>query len=264
MNVYCISLRSAASRRAAIAARAGAASIEPVFLDAVEGRALSVDAVASYNGRRRRRYLDDMEANEIACTLSHRNALTAFLNDPYPYCVILEDDAVFGETLQADILRLVERITGFDIIKLECRSPRGLTVGWIGTTRIFLPLKASHGSTGILYSKPGAEKVLRSLDSFHLPFDTHLGQLCRRDFVCVACWPPLITEDARCASSIGGRRLSKRRAGIAAWFRARRERVVHSVSKRWCMFLHWKNVCVMASANLADPVAPVAQPDGRT
>lgn len=138
VNYYCINLASADIRKARIQAQANLASIEIRFIDAVEGTSLDIEKVAFYDRQVRRRYLKDMEPNEIACSLSHRLALEAFLADACDFGVVLEDDAIFKPSIGADVERILKRVTGFDAIKLESRDNRGIKIGG-GSLNCFYP-----------------------------------------------------------------------------------------------------------------------------
>lgn len=232
MNYYCINLKSATIRKCKISEQAKDASIDIIYIEAIEGKNLDINAISSYNKLKRSRYMYDMEPNEIACTLSHRLALEKFLDDPYPYCVVLEDDAIFPESIHADIANLLDKVKGFDLLKLESRDAKGYEIGQVDGTRIMLPLKGGNGATGILYTKSGARKLLASLEDFYFPFDTHIGLSWESRLLCAACWPSLIAEDKRSQSSIGGRTGTKRKPGLYPWMLARYERVVHSLMKR--------------------------------
>ena len=175
MNYYCINLKSATRRRLHILNQAKRAAIDIIFVDAIEGKHIEIENAKGYDRKNRLRYLKDLEPNEIACTLSHRLALETFLADPYPHCVIMEDDAIFDQNLHSDILAILSRINGFDLFKLESRDSRGVVLGTLDRLQIMLPLKASNGATAILYTKNGARKLLESLDRFSHAIDTHIG-----------------------------------------------------------------------------------------
>jgi glycosyl transferase family 25 len=236
MNYYCINLKSAIQRRLHILNQAERAAIDITFIDAIEGKDIEIENVDGYDRKKRLRYMKDLEPNEIACTLSHRLALETFLADPYPHCVIMEDDAIFDQNLHADTSAIVSLIKGFDLFKLESRDSRGVVLGTLDRLQIILPLKASNGATAILYTKNGARKLLESLDCFSHAIDTHIGFAWKTGILCVACWPPLIREDAKKPSTIGGRSTSKRLPGTYPWLLARRERVTHSLMKRLYFF----------------------------
>jgi len=254
VNYYCINLKSATTRKCKISEQAQAASIDIIFIEAIEGKSLDINAIASYNKFKRSRYMYDMEPNEIACTLSHRLALETFLNDPYPYCVVLEDDAIFPESIDADIANLLDSVKGFDLLKLESRDAKGYEIGQVDGTRIMLPLKGGNGATGILYTKSGARKLLASLEDFYFPFDTHIGLSWGSRLLCAACWPSLIVEDKSSQSNIGGRTASKRKPGLYPWMLARYERVVHSLMKRiHCLVIKHRKTIKTQNLIACDP-----------
>lgn len=232
VGYYCINLASSADRKANIQMLARQASIDIEFIEAVEGRSLDIASVSTYDRRKRTRHMEDMETNEIACSLSHRLALETFLAGTLPFGVILEDDAVFSADLDSEIGRILDSAEGFDLLKLESRDDKGMRIRGGDDPHLFLPLKAGNGATAILYTREGARKVLESLDAFYHPFDTHLGFGWRLGLICVACWPPLVKEDRNLQSTISGRKKSKRRGDFRSWLIARSERITHSVMKR--------------------------------
>lgn len=190
-----------------------------------------------YDKTARNKVFIDLEKNEIACLLSHKKALTRFLELGDEYCVILEDDAGLSPVFDEAILCLTQNIKGWDLIKLECRthSLHGYPIFELGTSHsviLYSPIRSSFGATGILYSREGAQKLLRSLVRFQHPFDTHIGFGWKYGLHIAEVYPSLVFERKDGLSSIGGRITKTRKRGLEAWFLARKARIVHSFMKR--------------------------------
>lgn len=209
------------------------------FIDAVEG--MDIDYARSsefgYDKEARNKVFFDLEKNEIACLLSHKKALNRFLEGDDEYCVILEDDAGLAPVFDEAILYLTQNVKGWDLIKLECRTSvlQGYPILKLAISQsltLFSPLRSSLGATGILYSREGAQKLLHSLIRFQHPFDTHLGFGWKYRLHMAEVYPSLVFERKDGLSSIGGRIGKVRRKGMAAWFLARKDRIVHSCMKR--------------------------------
>lgn len=209
------------------------------FIEAVDGAEINPDQAEQlgYDKKARNKVFFDLEKNEIACLLSHKKALNRFLEGDDEYCMILEDDAGLAPVFDEAILYLTQNVRGWDLIKLECRTSalQGYPILKLGISQsltLFSPLRSSLGATGIFYSREGAQKLLHSLARFQHPFDTHLGFGWKYRLHIAEVYPSLVFERKDSLSSIGGRISKTRRKGTAAWFLARKERIVHSFMKR--------------------------------
>lgn len=240
VQVFCINLKKDIHRRSEMEKIAAQHSFPFEFIEAVEG--VDIDYKNSsqfgYDKKARNRVFLDLEKNEIACLLSHKKALNRFLEQGDEYCVILEDDAGLSPVFDEAILSLTRNFKGWDLIKLECRthSLRGYPVSELGTSHsviLYSPIRSSFGATGILYSREGAQKLLRSLVRFQHAFDTHIGFGWKYGLHVAEIYPSLVFERKDGHSSIGGRITKTRKKGVKAWFIARKERIVHSFMKRF-------------------------------
>ncbi len=229
---YCINLKRDAQRREKMLETAATRGIDLHFIDATEGSAIAVENAATlgYDRQTRLSAFADMKKNEIACLLSHKRALQAFLAGPQAFAVVLEDDAALADDFSSAIESLTRKVMHWDIIKLECRrpNPKGLTIAPVDDSRqIYIPLD-SEGTTGLLYNRAGAEKTLASLSAFSQAFDTHLGFAWKYDLRIASVFPSLVWERRDDVSSIGTR---QREHGGKSW-RARWLRIQHSLRKR--------------------------------
>ncbi len=243
---YCINLSKATERRQQCEQLAKAAGIELQFVNAVEGSTIRIDQSQGYQRARRLTYLNDLTLNEIGCIESHRRTLQSFLASDATYAVVLEDDAGFENDLNERLCQLCEHLSGFDFLKIESRSNRGYTIGKLAGLRVFASLKNGFGTTGIVYSRRGAEKVLHSLDSYVQPLDTHLGRCdWQQGWVVVAVEPTLVWERGE-HSSIGKRPKNRRRPGLRPFLFDYCEHLRHTLMKR----VHaWKTRQFMRNLN---------------
>lgn len=239
VRVFCINLERDVHRRRTMEQIAAEHSFPFEFIDAVAGAEISPDQFEQfgYDRNARNRAYADLEKNEVACLLSHKKALNRFLEGNDEYCVVLEDDAGLSPDFDEAVSYLTQRVTGWDLIKLECRtrSPQGYPIMKLEISHpliLFSPLRSSLGATGILYSREGARKLLHSLSRFHHAFDTHLGFGWKYDLHAAEVFPSLVYERKDGLSSIGGRTGKTRRKSPQAWLLARQERMIHSFMKR--------------------------------
>ncbi len=220
-------------------AEAARAGIEITFVQAIDGRELSLEAAAGYDRKRRLKYAPDLEPNQVACALSHKAALTVFLANDAEAAVILEDDAVLSD----HFLDFVKAVTNLPIkwnaVNLENRNKKPLrpavitfdfgvglhTSGWL-----------SKGSAGWLYSRQGAALALRSLSSFRHSYDTHIGFFWRHGMTPLCAYPPVIGWSTATPSTIsvaghGKQQFTQKDLSWAQFLRWRRERIEHEVRK---------------------------------
>ena len=198
ITYYAINLPDCESRRESIAQQAEAAGIAINFLPAVDGRVKKPDTT----GHKVKRGSWDWHGHELSgpqlgCLLSHHNALQSFLADSQsPYAVVFEDDAQFGKDLPQH-LRELTAITGWDLIKIENRykKRRGYhitTTSW--GSEIIAGTKSDIGTTGLFWTRAGAQKCLKSLETLCLPFDVHLAHYRATSIRMLDILPPLVTQ----------------------------------------------------------------------
>jgi glycosyl transferase, family 25 len=235
----CINLKRAPERRALMEAEARRAGIEIDFVQAVDGLDLDLGNAPGYNREGRLRHAPDLTPNEVACALSHKHALTVFLSNAASAAVILEDDAV----LSPHFLKFVEAVAAlpvkWDAVNLHSSNKKPLhpaLVRFDFGVRLHTSAWLSKGTVAWLYSRQGAEKVLRSLSSFRHPVDTHIGFFWRHGFTPLCACPPVVTHAPNIASTIcvkgqPKRTFELRELSFSQYLRARRERITHEVRK---------------------------------
>ncbi|WP_447717208.1 glycosyltransferase family 25 protein [Pluralibacter gergoviae] len=98
--ILVVSMETDIERRQSISQKFEAYNIEFTYIDAVVGKSLSENILKSIDVsnavERKKRHVS---LGEIGCTLSHVKAFNYMIEKSIPYCLILEDDAIFDERL---------------------------------------------------------------------------------------------------------------------------------------------------------------------
>ena len=181
MNTYFINLARASDRRAALEEnfrRVAPASAQLTRIDAVDGQFVQALGLVG-----------KIRSNEIACLLSHRQAIAASLEEA-GHSLIVEDDALFGPSTFEQIPRLRElHDDTTDLVFLSAMlGPLSSYVGAIFLHRALMQERkiVTHDLARIPFSgadayivKPHAkQKLLRLIDELKT-YDVHYDLLLR-------------------------------------------------------------------------------------
>jgi glycosyl transferase family 25 len=220
-------------------AEAERTGIELSFVQAVDGTGLNLDAAPGYDRNGRLRHAPDLKPNEVACVLSHKAALESFLASGAQAAVVLEDDAALSDRLVPFVEAMVRLPIAWNAVNLENRNRKPLRPPLI-TFDFGVGLHASawlsRGAAGWLYSRDGAERILRSLRSFRHAYDTHIGFFWRYGISALCVHPPLIGNSGRTPSTISTAGQPPRTVPLSEltfpqFLRTRRERIEHEFRK---------------------------------
>lgn len=208
--IYFISLKSAPGRLNNFLKLAQSFHLSPTIIEAIDGKSLS-DAAVEQAGYQRvfTKTSRALTRAEVGCLLSHRKALTEFLNSDHEFSVILEDDAVFN----ADFVELLPHLCAmngnWEVLKLENREiePQMLQVMQCHQYQVFSPRSPHLGSTAILYTRSGAQKTLNMNQRFSVAFDTQFKWSWQHQLQIFQIYPSLVWEvnSNRTQSTIGRR-----------------------------------------------------------
>lgn len=210
VKYYVINLRSAEERRQSMLEQAEHFGLHLHIVEAISGADMPPEEARRYDSQKAGRYSDErLIPNEIACILSHRKALSQFLDDGADFGVILEDDALLQPHFAAAIDELVNRVRGWDAVKLEMRTPCKffpLCSTWL-TDSVLQPVFAKNlscGTAGFLYTRKAAEILLHDTESFFLPADAQFAEifLQQRLLVITPLPPPIMTCESINPSTI--------------------------------------------------------------
>lgn len=177
-----INLPRAEKRRQDMLAQAERFGIELRFVPAVAGAELDLKSQSyGYDRKKRRKlYANDLITNEIACALSHRKALSVFLESGAEYAVIMEDDAVLDPRFNEGIDELIHHLHGWEAAKLFTDVGRLYPVLEPQEGRAVQPVfprQLPWVAVGYLYTRRAAEVLHAKLERFWLPADAQIGRI---------------------------------------------------------------------------------------
>ena len=176
--VHVINLADNTERMGRCRAALDALGIAFQRLDAVNGRALSAQAVAQvYDAdANRHRFRHPLLAGEIGCYLSHIEVWRKLALSDAPGAVVLEDDFEAGPDL-ARVLSALARdaeIGDWDMVKLYTRRPDKRMLGRRPLCRgyeLALPYQVPNTTLGYVITRAAAEQLMRRSLPFARPID---------------------------------------------------------------------------------------------
>jgi hypothetical protein len=114
MNIIVISLKRAINRRKKIEEQLSKLNITATIMDAVDSENLTDEQknkkIHLPNGYR---LGETFKPGEIACSMSHINALKIAQKNSWPYLIVLEDDVVLAEDFEKRIIFLFRILPAF-------------------------------------------------------------------------------------------------------------------------------------------------------
>lgn len=192
-------------------------------LSAVDGRNTPASSFPDYDERlTHRRMARSMSAGEVACFLSHAQALRTFLQTDKRFLLLFEDDLSlppgFVDLMRATVDFLKGWPGQWDVVNLS----RGVKRVWTPIAAIpsvmgTFTLCASHyfpmTATGMLWSRAGAEAFLADALPVHAPIDFYVRDLCHRRSSGLAFdRPPVLVTATPSVTDDAGRRKELPRA----------------------------------------------------
>jgi glycosyl transferase family 25 len=247
---FVINMERDQNRREAMRARLDAINLPFEFFSAVDGRTLSINDCAHYDGAKRRRFFGrDMTPGEVGCLLSHRGIYERMIRDNLKHALILEDDVMF-EADFPDVLRaLLKSPIKWNMIRfLGCEKIYNL-----GQRKI-VPLTENYWLARIPGTHGGAHAYLLTLDTARilmahsarswLPIDTLHGRCWETGLESLVVHPAPLMPDEAAGSTIEDARFDKTRhlEGLDALLyplRRFRFKLGEGISKRWIYFSSW-------------------------
>lgn len=204
MFIGVINLSSSTSRREAVTADLALSNTTAEIIEAVDGRGAAAESFDAYNFRMTRlRHGRDLNGGEVACYLSHLEALRRFIASGEDTGLILEDDIQFTTGARDDIVYLIgflrARYPDWQIVNLTQHDNR--CCRQIGTLRERAIFKAYYFPmlTGAnLWTRSAAAAFLASRFARDVrgPFDTELRSYCAQTGSGVSLSPPPLSTRA--------------------------------------------------------------------
>ena len=179
MRIIVINLERATERRKKISTQFASLGLECEFLVAIDGKKISDKERALVDNEKRKRITKyPLTDNEIACWLSHKNAMLSLLAGNEEMVAIIEDDAILSPEF-AKVIQAIENANlEFDVIDLHRKFKKGeffvhvhklldkFAIGRIGRSHM--------GAIGYIISKKGAEKFLNYAPKFAHAIDKEM------------------------------------------------------------------------------------------
>lgn len=229
----CINLPQSEDRRCSISEQAQKIGLDVQFVEAIAGKDLPPHVPDYDREERRKRYSYDLTPNEIACVLSHRKALCAFLESKAEYAVIMEDDALLDPNIKEGVSEIIQQLHGWEAAKLYGDDEGvlyslGDEVGSCAAVHAVFPRKILWSSLGWLYTRSAAQKLLEGMRTFTLAADAQIGHiLLEQGIPCIGVSPYLIStsdphnESSTIDTSEQQRADQKRRRSLLQYLRYR-------------------------------------------
>lgn len=203
LPIFLINLDGSDERLSAATAQLDAAGLTFERIPAFDGRNLRIDEFPAYDAKAAMRYMGrPMRGGEIGCYLSHLKAAQRIVDSGTPFGVVLEDDMSLSPDAASILQRLVEWLEAhpqdWDLINLGPNKHKIFTplaqfqtaIGCHTLTRAhYFPMT----TTGLLWSRAGAQAFVEGHQSIFAPVDNYFRHWLTRNDRGLAVWPPLIT-----------------------------------------------------------------------
>jgi glycosyl transferase family 25 len=187
LTTFVINLDSSSDRLSEITQHLSDRGIDFTRVPAVDGRQPDHAEADRYDSRSARKIIGrEMMGGEIGCFLSHRRALSVFLQTKASHALILEDDAI----LEPNIIEKIENAVAW----LDISASKGWRTINVGRAKLPITthlcelgehnLVAAHyapmGAYALIWSRKGAEEFLTLSEKISAPVDnTMQNWLCR-------------------------------------------------------------------------------------
>jgi glycosyl transferase family 25 len=183
MRIFVVSLKDSIDRQKSIITQCDRLNIEPIFIDAINGKNLSQAKISQYCNQKKAKQLFNRELllGEIGCALSHKKIYKKIVDENIPYAVILEDDAVVEKKFNEVIKLILNLDVNWELVLLghHKNANKGLSspLSVWGRNRINSKSTLNYladfgfGTYGYIISLEGARKLEIELDNIYKPID---------------------------------------------------------------------------------------------
>lgn len=235
MPVYLINLDGSDQRLRHATAQLESEGIAFERVAAFDGRALRIDQFPDYDGKAAMAYMGrPLRGGEIGCYLSHLDCARRFLASGARIGLVLEDDMQLVPGFGAGLARMMEWLergsVQWDVINIGADRLKYITPlsSFEAGGRRFTLVRAHYfpmTTTGILWSRPGAQRFLSQHQAIYAPVDNAL-----REWQCIedrglSVMPPLVTTTGA-ISDIDGGQAKRKLEGRSAFYGWRKQKRV--------------------------------------
>ncbi|MBO5782289.1 MAG: glycosyltransferase family 25 protein [Opitutales bacterium] len=207
IQIVLINLNSDTERLSRIAERLRRMGLDYVRMSAVEGKSLEITGRIFNEAAFRRNMGKFTNKNEIACYLSHYEALKLFLQSGKKYGLILEDDMVFNSDFRKILESVLSLDFRWDFIKFNAASDKGLgnvkVCGLFGKYKLVASLFSKKKSGAYIVNRKAAGNLVEKLLPMTVPFDHEMVKFYKYGIRQYSVFPSPSEEEKK-GSSIGG------------------------------------------------------------
>jgi glycosyl transferase family 25 len=211
---YLINLDGSDARLESTTQQLNDAGIEFTRVPAFDGRNIPNKEIDGYDAQGAMTHLGrGLSGGEIGCYKSHLMVIEKFLQTDSEYGIAFEDDIEVNPLLMQEVKQLIgvfeaEKLD-WDIVHLGARANklcRELT--WTDQfqtgTRIMHAHYFPQVTSGLLWSRKGAESFLETYNRVDMPIDTKLREVMVRNNRGYCFWPALVKQTDDDESDIDG------------------------------------------------------------
>lgn len=224
LATYLINLDGSDERLASASAQLDAAGIAFTRVSAFDGRGLDLGQVSDYDARAAVAYMGrPLRGGEIGCYFSHLDCARRFLDSDADHGLVLEDDVRLVPDAAGLLTQMLDWLAAqhisWDVINIGADRLKYVTpladFGGHGLLRAhYFPMT----TTGIVWSRPGAEAFVTGLQKIWAPVDNAL-----REWQCVAdrglsVAPPLVGTIGADSDIDGGGAAKRKADGRSPWY----------------------------------------------
>lgn len=207
IQIILINLNSDTERLSRIAERLRRMGLDYVRMPAVEGKSLEITGRIFNEAAFRRNMGKFTNKNEIACYLSHYEALKLFLQSGKKYGLILEDDMVFNSDFRKILESVLSLDFRWDFIKFNAASDKGFgnvkVCGLFGKYKLVASLFSKKKSGAYIVNRKAAGNLIEKLLPMTVPFDHEMVKFYKYGIRQYSVFPSP-SEEEKIGSSIGG------------------------------------------------------------
>lgn len=211
-RIVVINLQSSTNRRQAMEAHLQELGLTPTFFDAVDGRKLAEEAVASVYDHERAKttHWGELTRGEIGCALSHRGVWTNLVASGDAGWLVLEDDAVLARDVPSWLGKIPSMVRDGDVVPFVYtnRMPYWFKRKKLGSRWLVYANQGFYRATAYYVTPLAARRLLQVSMPLWFPIDFWYGNPGYKGVTPIRpVWPAAVTsrdEDLE-SSTIGAR-----------------------------------------------------------
>lgn len=205
VQIFVISLRDSAARRAGFTKRAKDARLAWSFFDGCTG--LVPDLIYD-EAEAKRRWGRALTPGEIGCYASHYSLWRRLLDAEADQYVIFEDDVIIDWEFVQKLVAIDFHRSGLDYLRLHCLRPgamRVLKFDYFATKQLIQLREPAYGTQGYVITRAGARRLAEYCRYVVRPIDSQLDRYWEHGIPNLCLFPFSIIEESR-ESLIGNER----------------------------------------------------------